>query len=108
MKILLDENLPHRMRLEIVGHEVFTVAYIGWSGIANGELLQRAVAEGFEVFITNDRGLEYEHNLLSLPVSIVVVCPPTNTIEAIRPLLPALHAALAHLQPQSFVKIPSP
>lgn len=30
-----------------------------------------------------------------------------DEIEAIRPLLPALHAALEQLQPKSFVKIPS-
>jgi hypothetical protein len=29
MKLLLDENLPHQLRNEIAGHEVFTVAYMG-------------------------------------------------------------------------------
>ena len=28
MKLLLDENLPQRLRLLLVGHEVFTVAYM--------------------------------------------------------------------------------
>ncbi len=32
MKLLLDENLPHQLRHEVPGHEVFTVAYMGWSG----------------------------------------------------------------------------
>jgi hypothetical protein len=43
MKILLDENLPHKLRHEIIGHEVFTVAYMGWSGIENGKLLTRRI-----------------------------------------------------------------
>jgi hypothetical protein len=48
MKLLLDENLPHRLRLLITGHDVRTVSYMGWSGVENGELLSRAAADGFE------------------------------------------------------------
>ena len=33
MKLLLDENLPHQLRLELPGHEVITVAYMNWSGV---------------------------------------------------------------------------
>jgi hypothetical protein len=36
MKLLLDENLPHRLRPLLVGHEAFTVAYMNWQGIENG------------------------------------------------------------------------
>lgn len=39
MKLLLDENLPHQLRHEIAGHECSTVAFMGWSGVENGELL---------------------------------------------------------------------
>jgi hypothetical protein len=42
VKVLLDENLPHQMRLELPGHAVFTAAFMKWSGIENGELLRRA------------------------------------------------------------------
>lgn len=33
MRLLLDENLPHQMRLELPGHDVFTVACMGWGGV---------------------------------------------------------------------------
>ena len=105
MKVLLDENLPHQIRQEIVGHDVFTVAYMGWSGIENGELLERAAASDFDVLISNDRGLEYEQNLGSLPIAVIVVLAPANTIEAIRPLYPQLFAALQSLQPHTLVKL---
>jgi len=42
MKLLLDENLPHQLRNEIPGHDCVTVAYMGWGGLENGELLTRA------------------------------------------------------------------
>jgi hypothetical protein len=37
MKILMDENPPHELRpLLMPMHDVFTVAFMGWAGIANG------------------------------------------------------------------------
>jgi predicted nuclease of predicted toxin-antitoxin system len=108
MKVLLDENLPHQLRLELPGHDVYTVAYMKWAGIANGELLRRAAAEGFDAVITNDRGLEYQQNVGTLPVAVIVLLAKANTIEAIRPLCPQLLAALARLRPCEFVKLSAP
>ena len=105
MKLLLDENLPHQIRLELPDHEVITAAYMKWNGIENGELLALAAKEGFDAVITNDRGLEYEQNLDALPVAVVVILARANTIEAIRPLYGPLLAALAGLRPQQFVKL---
>ena len=59
MKILLDEQLPHRLRKHLPPHDVFTVDYMGWSGLKNGELLSIAEAEGFEVFVTGDKNLPF-------------------------------------------------
>lgn len=105
MKILLDENLPHKMRTEITGHEVFTSAYMGWSGIENGRLLQLAAEAGFDVLITNDRGLEYEQNLAELPIAIIVLLSHGNTIESLRPLYSGLFDSLSMLRPRQFVKL---
>jgi len=105
VRLLLDENLPHQIRLELPGHDIFTVSYMGWSGIENGELLRIAASAGFDALITNDRGLEYEQDLASLPLSVVVLLAKANTIEAIRPLYPQLQIVLAALAPCSFVKL---
>jgi hypothetical protein len=107
MKVLLDENLPHQLRQEILGHEVFTVAYMGWSGVDNGKQLNVASNAAFDVLLTNDRGLEYDQNLGRLPVAVVVLLATANTMESLRPLLPELQAALGHLQPGEFRKVPS-
>ncbi|MGD0463020.1 MAG: DUF5615 family PIN-like protein [Tepidisphaeraceae bacterium] len=105
MKVLLDENLPHKLRLEISGHEVFTSTFMGWSGIENGQLLAIAAKHDFDAVLTTDRGMEYEQNTGDLPLSVVIITAPSNAIEDIRPLLPELLAALAILQPRSLVKI---
>jgi len=105
VKLLLDENLPHQLRLELPGHDISTVAYMGCGGIENGTLLSHAAAAGFEALLTNDRGLEYQQNLTALPVAVMVILAPANTIEAIRPVYPKLMAALSGLQVGQFVKV---
>jgi hypothetical protein len=80
MKLLLDEHLPHALRLEIVGHDVFTIAFMGWSGVENGDLLSRAAASAFDALITNDHAMEHEQNLASLPLAVVYLNASANTI----------------------------
>lgn len=108
MKVLLDENLPHQLRHELPGHDALTVAFMKWAGIANGELLRRAAAEAFDALVTNDRGLEYEQNLDSLPIAVIVILTSANTIEAIRPIVPELLTVLGRLRPREFVKLTLP
>lgn len=48
VKVLLDENIDHRLRKHLGVHDVYTVDYRGWAGLKNGVLLQVAEAEGFE------------------------------------------------------------
>jgi len=88
MKLLLDENLPHQLRHEITGHDCATIAYMGWSGIENGELLSRAASAGFDGILTKDEGMEYELNLVNLPVAVVILHAPSNRMDDIRPLCP--------------------
>jgi len=108
VKLLPDENLPHRMRLELPAHDVLTAAYMGWAGVENGELLRLAAAAGFDALVTNDRGLEYQQNLDQLPLAVVVVLASANTIEAIRPAYAELLALLARLRPREFAKLTVP
>jgi predicted nuclease of predicted toxin-antitoxin system len=105
MKLLLDENLPHQLRREISGHNCATVAYMGWAGIENGELLSRAASAGFDALLTKDESLEHERNLVDLPVAVVVLHAPSNKLDDIRPLLPALHRALSHLPPKQVTHV---
>lgn len=106
MRILLDESLPRRLREELTGHSVKTVAEMGWSSVENGELLGRAAGH-FDVFVTADQNLQFQQNLSALPLAVAVLAARTNKLEALRPLLPELLARLATLQPRTFVRIGS-
>jgi predicted nuclease of predicted toxin-antitoxin system len=106
VKLLLDENLPHQLRHELPGHDCFTVAFMGWAGIENGALLARAFAAGFDVVLTKDVKLQYEQNLSTLPVAVVILRAASNDIDDVRPLIPALLAALDSLQPRTITHVP--
>lgn len=51
MRVLLDENLPQKLRLYLLPHEVFTTAYQGWAGLSNGALVEAAERQGFDVLV---------------------------------------------------------
>ena len=70
MKVLLDENLAHRLRKNLGTHEVFTVTYKGWAGLKNSELLRTAEQDGIEVFLTGDQTLANEQNLTGVELQL--------------------------------------
>jgi predicted nuclease of predicted toxin-antitoxin system len=105
MKLLLDENMPHKLRLHLPGHEVSTSAYMGWAGIRSGDLLSRAAAAGFGAILTLDAGMEYEQKLTNLPCSVIIIRAESNAFEHIRPHLPAILTAIQKLPPKSLLKI---
>jgi hypothetical protein len=104
MRILLDESLPRRLRTEIIGHSVKTVADMGWSALQNGALLRRATAD-FDVFVTADQNLQYQQNLAALPLAVVVVISRTNRFDDIVRLVPRLLQCLAAIEPGTLVRI---
>lgn len=72
MKILLDENLDWRLERHLPGHEVESVPLIGWAGVGNGELLERA-QDRFEIFITMDSKMVRDLNTQAAKLAIFVL-----------------------------------
>src|SRR5215471_6480327 len=98
MRVLLDECVPRALRKELLGHEVKTVAEAGWAGVKNGELLQLA-ARQFDLLLTVDRNLEYQQNFAGLALAVIVVHAPSNDVAVLRPLMPAVLAAISGIKP---------
>ncbi len=98
MRVLLDENLPVELALELGGHEVHTVTQLGWAGATNGELLARAHGQ-FDVLLTVDSNLEFQQNLAVLPFRVVIIRAPSNRLVHLRPVVPAILGALSDIQP---------
>ena len=73
MKVLLDQNLDHRLRKHLVSHEVFTASYKGWEAPKNGNLLDAAEQDGFDVLVTGDQSLSDEQNLIGRRLAVVAL-----------------------------------
>ena len=85
MKLLLDENLPVKLkhRFKEFGWDVFTVKDMQWFGKENGELLQLMIENNFTSFLTTDNNLAYQQNFLNYPLQVVIMIAPDNTYETI-------------------------
>ena len=88
MKILLDECLPVRLKNLLKEYEVFSVSEMGWRSLKNGKLLRAAVENNFDVFLTVDKKLEYQQNLNSFNIAVVVFIVARNKIELLSLLIP--------------------
>lgn len=99
MRVLLDEQLPRHLGREIVGHDVSTVQREGWSGLSNGKLLRAVAERGFDAFVTADQNLEFQQNLRTTVLRVIVLYAPSNAIEDLRPLVPGLIVALTDSRP---------
>ena len=72
MRVFLDECIDWRLSRDIIGHDVKTARQMGWTAIKNGELL--ALASGqFDVFVTVDRNLAFQQNVVALPIAVLVL-----------------------------------
>jgi predicted nuclease of predicted toxin-antitoxin system len=105
MRILLDESIPERLGELLDAHAWSTVRKEGWAGLKNGVLLLTA-ANRFDVLLTADKNMEYQQNLRTLPMSILVIRARSNRLPDLQPLVPEVLAVLDTLGPRRFVKIP--
>lgn len=90
MKILLDENIPLKLRHELETHEVYTVSYQQWTGVQNGELLEKMLAEGFEVLITFDQHLAAQQNFETYPIPVLVLKAKDNSFLTLQTCVPRI------------------
>lgn len=88
MKILLDENLPRKLKAGFgLEFEVKTVRDMGWLGKKNGELLGLLVLNGFDVFVTIDKNLRHQQNLGKFSVSVFLLIAFNNRLETLQGLI---------------------
>jgi hypothetical protein len=96
--VLFDECFPRALRDDMPGHQVKTIAEMGWAGVKNGELLRLAAAQ-FDLLLTVDRNLAYQQNFQGVSLAVIVVHAPSNDVAVLRPLMSAVLAAIGHARP---------
>jgi hypothetical protein len=59
----------------------------------------------YDAFVTMDRGIEFQQNLATLSVGILLVRAPSNRMVHLLPLVPAILEALPALKPGQLHRI---
>ena len=81
-RVLFDVNVPRPAARLLTRHAVEFADQRGWRELANGDLLEAAEGEGFDVMLTADTNLCYQQNLTERRIAIVSLS--TNAWPVIR------------------------
>lgn len=106
MRVLFDQGTPAPLRRLLTQHEVTTAHEKGWSQVKNGELLDLAEKEGFEVLVTTDANLKYQQNLTSRQIAIVVLT--TTSWPRIQRFGTSIVAAVDGAAPGAYLEVEVP
>jgi hypothetical protein len=105
MRALLDENIPRALvNMQAPMIRASTVQQQGWTGLANGDLLDKASAS-FDVFITTDRGIPHQQETSRYPIGIILLSSRSNRIEDLAPLVPKIKALVSTISPGNVVSV---
>jgi hypothetical protein len=89
----------------VIGHDVYTVSYLGWSGTRNGALLRRAAEDGFDVLITQEGSIQHQQNPRTLPVAVLIVVAAKSDIDVLHRLVPAMLDGLNRIKPRTVLQV---
>lgn len=105
MKILLDECIPRKLKPSFVAHDCQTVPEAGLEGKKNGELLSIAEGKGFEVFLTLDKGIEFQQNLSGHRTAVIILKAKSNRVADLIPLVQDCITKLRSMRPGQILTI---
>ena len=90
MRLLLDENLPKRLKLNFPEHEIYTVRDKEWNGIKNGELLNLLIENNFDALLTFNKNLQHQQNFEKYSIAVFVLSAKINSYEELTNLTPKI------------------
>src|SRR5690349_20785802 len=94
MRILLDENLPKRLKKDFPNHEIYTIREKAWNGKKNGELMSLLLAADFQILMTFDKNLPFQQNFNKYPLTVLVLDAEDNTYATLKELVPLINEEL--------------
>lgn len=106
MRVLFDQATPVPIRSHLKGHEVRTAAQQGWDRLKNGELLEAAESDGFDVLLTTDKNMRYQQNLADRKIAVVVL--GLQQWPNLRPFVGRIAEAIQSAIPGSYAEIDFP
>ena len=104
MRILLDHDTPRPLRRYLTEHTVDTANEKGWAELRNGNLLDNAEREGYEIMITADQSMRHQQNFARRRVGVVVLL--SNRWPEVQMRIEGIRAALEGIQPGEVREVP--
>lgn len=105
MRILFDVNMPEPLRRYLTEHTVDTADEKGWARIRNGNLLDNAERDGYEVLITADQSMRYQQNMAGRQVAVIVLL--SNRWPRVQLRIEEIRAALEGMEPGEVREVPA-
>jgi glutamate racemase len=102
----LDQGIPAPLRKFLTEHQVSTAYEPGWGCLTNGQLLQHAESNGFEVLVTTDQNLRHQQNLSSRKIAIVVL--GCTSWPRIAKAVSSVVAAIERSTSNGYIEVPIP
>jgi predicted nuclease of predicted toxin-antitoxin system len=102
MKVLLDECVTRYLKRDFTEHEVLTVEDAGFKGLKNGRLLQAASGQ-YDVLVTVDQNLQYQQNLKTLAIAIIVLKAKRSTYPMLKLLMTQVLETLEKIKPGEII-----
>jgi hypothetical protein len=103
-KLFIDECVDWRFSRSLALFEVRTARQMGWSELKNGKLLREAAAQ-FDVFLSTDSGIEYQNNISTIDIAVIILEPKRNKLSELQLLVPKLLDKLPTVQPRTVTRI---
>jgi hypothetical protein len=73
MLILFDHSTLAPLRYALKGHVVVEAIERGWERLANGDLLKAAEGAGYEIFVTDDKNIQYQQSLADRRIAVIIL-----------------------------------
>ena len=110
-RILVDEcinpRLATQLRSSLPQSSVDTVRDLGWAGQRDHVLIPE-IEGRYDVFLTIDKGFEFQHDLKKLPFGIIVLTTANNQMPSYERLLEELARQIQHVSPGHLVHVIDP
>jgi len=97
--------MPRRLKGALDGHDCRTVPEAGFAGQKNGRLLSLAEAAGFDLFLTLDKGIQYQQNLAGRSIATLIVRAKSNRLQDLVPHMDACLAVLRSIRRGEVVRV---
>lgn len=107
MKVLLDENIDHRLAGLMEGHSVDHVRLIGLAATKNGSLMMEIESRGYDVFVTVDKKMRFQQNFSKRNFGMIVLDVHPNKLSSYESVLGKLVRCIDQISTGEIRIIPS-